>query len=154
MRIARHGALAVVETAHPKDHILRALRQLDDRLFLEKQITLQNEEVWCVCISVGSEIPPITLVEWRDDEGRPIHYLSDRLVARVANLDRDERVLKQRVLDANLALVDEKRKQADAAYAEIELDLPRLKGTRSAVFPRGQYLRRSRDKRRGRGEKA
>jgi hypothetical protein len=154
MRIARHGALAVVETAHPKDYVQRLLKQLDDRLFLEKQITLANEEVWCVVVSVGSEIPPVTLLEWRDENGRPIPYLSERLVSRVAQFERDYDKLRARVVDANSRLVAEKRRQADAAYEEIASDMaPRLKGLRSSVLPRGQHLRRSRDKGRSRGEK-
>jgi hypothetical protein len=118
MRIARHGALAVVEQAHPKDHVQRRLREIDPGLFLEKQITLTNEEVWCVCVDVGLDHPPITLLEWRDDDGRPIPYLSERIVARVAAFERDGRKLLARVVEENARLVERQRRDADYNYAE------------------------------------
>lgn len=150
----RHGALTVIEEAKPKDQVQRLLKQLDDRLFLEKQMTLSNEEVWCVVVDVGLGHPPITLLEWRDEQGRPISYLSDRIVARVAAMDRDGKRLSARVVEHNAAIVRSRRERVRAELTEIMDDMaPRMSGMRSALLPRGQYLRRSRDKRRARGEK-
>lgn len=154
MLTARHGALTVVEQAHPKEFVQARLRELDDRLFLEKQITLSNEEVWCVVVDVGLGHPPMTILEWRDDSGRPIPYLSERIVGRVAQMDRDAGKLYAKVIAANAALVEMQREHALQEWEAISEDMiPRMSGTRSAVLPRGQWLRRSRDRRRARGEK-
>lgn len=144
MRIARHGALYVSETAHSKDWVQVELKKLDRALFLEKQITLDNEEVWCVCVDVGLDEPPLTLLEWRDDDGRPIPYLSERLVHRVGSMERDARALKLRVQAANDALAERQRKEADYEYESAVADVaPLMDPMHAACLPR-----------RGIGEKA
>lgn len=149
----RHGALTVVAEASPRDEIVRALRQLDDRLFLEKQITLANEEVWCVVCNIGGDQPPVTILEWRDDRNKPIPFLASGLVNRVAQMDRDPGRLKTRVMEQNERLINNARKAADHAYDEIALDARRMSAGHSALLPRGQYLRRHRDRMRAQGRK-
>lgn len=144
MRIARHGALAVVETAHDKDFVQRRLKELDPALFLEKQITLQNEEVWCVCVDVGLDHPPITIMEWRDDDDKPIPYLSERIVARVSQFERDSGKLIARVVEENARKVERARREADENYETV------VKETAKFMHPMHAGLL----PRRGIGEKA
>ena len=149
----RHGALAVIEQAQPKDAVQRELKRLDDRLFLERQVTIDEDIVWCVVVDIGLGHPPVTILEWRDESGRPIPYLSSRLVSRVAAMDRDGAKLTARVIEHNARLVRERKEQSRREFEEIAADMiPRMSGTRSAALPRGQHLRRSRDARRARGE--
>lgn len=137
MRIARHGALYVSETAHSKDWVLQELKKLDRALFLEKQITLDNEEVWVVCVDVGLDQPPVALLEWRDDDGKPIPYLSERLVHRVGAMERDPAALKRRVQAANLAFRERQRKEADDEYqAAVEDVAPLMDPMHAACLPR------------------
>lgn len=144
MRIARHGALHVVEQAHSKDWVQLELKKLDRALFLEKQITLDNEEVWCVCVDVGLDQPPVTLLEWRDDDGRPLPYLSERLVHRVGSMERDPAALKRRVQEANVAFAERQRRDADYEYqCAVDDVAPLMDPMHAACLPR-----------RGIGEKA
>ncbi len=149
----RHGALHVVESARPQQQVLRDLRSIDDRLFLEMQLTTAGEEVWCVVCDVGSGQPPITIMEWRDQEtGRPIMELTSGLAERVSRMDRDGSRLSARVVRANEAKVEEQRRAAYDIYREIATDMvPRMRPTRSVVLPRSQSLRLARDKARGQG---
>jgi hypothetical protein len=144
MRIDRHGALYVVEQAHPKDRVQRELRKLDDRLFLERQVTLENEEVWCVCVDIGLDSPPLTILEWRDERGRPIPDLTDRIVSRVGAMERDHQRLVARVVEANARMVEAARRQADSDYEET------VKETAKFMHPMHAGLL----PRRGIGEKA
>lgn len=150
---SRYGALYVVEQAHTKDYVQRRLKELDDRLFLEKQMTLQNEEVWCVCVDVGlGNI--FTILEWRDEHGGPIQDLTEGIVARVAAMERDHKRLLARVVEQNARMVEEKRRDADHAYEEVGRDAERMMSPgHSALFPRGQYLRMHRDRLRAQGYK-
>lgn len=150
---SRHGALAVIEEAPAKDEIQRALRGLDERLFLEKQVTLANEIVWCVVVNVGSAVPPITILEWRDESNRPIPHLAWRLVQRVEQMDRSADKLRERVIEENARKIEADRKIADHAYEEIGRDAQKMSAGHSALLPRGQYLRMARDRMRAQGRK-
>jgi len=135
------------------DSIVRALRGIDRRLFLEKQLTFQNDLVWCVVCDIGSGQPPVTLFEWRDPRGEPLP-LDSGIVERVQRMERDGERLAQRALDANARMVESQRRQSRDAYVEIARDMiPRIEDRRRPVFPRSQALRMSRDKRRAQGEK-
>jgi hypothetical protein len=149
----RHGALTVMEELKPSSAIARELKQLDDRLFLEKQLTFSGEEVWCVICSLGGDRPPATLLEWRDDRGVPIPELSSGIVSRMARMGRDADKLSAEVASANADRQARADRDSHGVYAEIAADMvPRMSGTRSAVLHRGQHLRRSRDKQRSKGE--
>lgn len=114
----RHGALHVVQQASSKDAIQKRLKDIDRNLFLEKQITLENEEVWCVVVDVGIDHAPITLMEWRDSDGRPISYLAEGIIARVASMERDPAALRKRIDEANARMVERARADADYNYDE------------------------------------
>jgi hypothetical protein len=98
----RYGALHVLERSADTDAVQRRLRQLDPNLFLERQVTLDGEQVWCVMCTVGSERPPLCVFEWRDPEtGAPIPVLSHGIVDRMAAMERDPFRLAQRVREQN-----------------------------------------------------
>lgn len=150
----RLGALSVVQQVRGTDWVQKELRLIDDRLFLERQLTFDGEEVWCVVCQVGGDIPPVTIMEWRDPNGRPIPELSSGLVERVARMERDAGRLSDRVMKANQAKIEADRRDSYTKYRDIALDIvPRMSGMRSALLPRGQSLRMSRDKQRNMGRR-
>lgn len=155
METYRHGALYVVEQTQDKKRIQDELKAIDPRLFVEKQITFDQESVWCVVVDVGSGHAPITILEYRDEEtGKPIPDLGHRIVDRVKRMDRDGARLAAKVIKQNQARVDRARADARAHWEDLGKEFQeRMHPVRSAVLPRGQHLRRSRDKRRNRGEK-
>jgi hypothetical protein len=152
---SRHGALYVMQEQQAPAEITARLREIDDRLFLEQQITYSGEAVWCVVCDVGMGHPPITILEWRDwrtDE--PISELTSGLVERVQAMERDGSRLSAKVVKANRDLIESHRQRAHDAWREIALDMtPRIEGKTSSVLHRSQALRMSRDKRRAAGEK-
>lgn len=154
MNSYRHGSLYVVEQARDKDEIQKALKAIDPRLFLEKQITFDQESVWCVVVDVGGEQGPLTILEYRDEEtGKPIPDLGWRIVERVQRMDRDGQRLAAKVIRQNQERVERARADARAHWEDLGKEFQeRMKPTRSAVLHRGQHLRRSRDKRRANGE--
>lgn len=148
----RHGALTVIETAKSQNEILRELKKIDPRLFLERQVTLEGQAVWCVVCDVGSDSPPITILEWRDSEDHPIHELSSGIIGRVQRMERDGGKLADRVIRQNAEILAKKRAETREQWSDIGTDFERLMSPgHSALLPRGQYLRRSRDKKRSMG---
>jgi hypothetical protein len=152
---SRLGALTVVQQVRDTSWIQKELKALDDRLFLEKQLTFGNEEVWCVVCQVGGDVPPVTILEWRDPQtGRPIPELSSGLVERVARMERDAGRLNDKVLKANAAKLEADRRDSYDKYREIALDVvPHMSALRSSLLPRSQSLRMARDKQRNMGRR-
>lgn len=98
MESYRYGALTVVEAPAKHDAIQRRLKEIDPRLFIEKQLTLDGEEVWCVVCEIDEAPHTLTVFEWRDpDTGRPIPVLSHGVVDRMAKMERDPKALAARV---------------------------------------------------------
>lgn len=63
----RFGAHCVIESVASKNEINAELKKRDPRLFLEKQINLDQEHVWCVVLETGdSQMGCVTIYEWRD----------------------------------------------------------------------------------------
>lgn len=148
----RYGALYVLRERPNMEAIQRTLRDIDRRLFLEKQITYENEAVWCVVCDIGGGHPPVTLLEYRH-EGKPIP-IDSGIIERVQRMERDGEKLTRRTIEANRVMIEQKRKRAHDAYEEIARDMvPRIQGQTRPVLHRSQALRMSRDKRRSRGEK-
>lgn len=149
----RHGALSVVETVRDRDFVQRELRKIDDRLFVEKQLTYTGEAVWCVVVSVGGDVPPLTLLEHRDPSGRPLE-LSGSLIDRAARMERDGARLSAKVIRQNAARLEDGRKRMVEQLTNLGEDGDRfMNAGHSALLHRGQHLRRSRDKRRAQGDK-
>lgn len=154
MNSYRHGSLYVVEEARDKNEILQELKRIDRRLFLEKQITFDQESVWCVVVDVGGDQPPITILEYRDENGKPIPDLGWRIIEKMQRMERDGQMLAAKVIRDNQRRIDRAREDARRHWEDLGREFEeRMSPTRSAVLHRGQYLRRSRDKRRNRGEK-
>lgn len=150
----RHGALLVIEDAKPHDEILRSLKAIDDRLFLERQVTIDGQAVWCVVCDVGGDHAPLTILEWRDEDDHPIHELSSGIITRVQRMERDGRRLAAKVIKENADRLERKKLENQTTWGEIGSDFEkRMSPGYSAMLPRGQYLRMSRDKRRNRGER-
>lgn len=148
----RSGSLYVVERPKSAHWVNRALKQLDDRLFLERQLTFDNQQVWCVVIGMGDQ-EPMTLLEFRDDQGNAIPDPTEMIVQRVARMDRGPG-LYQRVMEKNRKMRERITQKAMDETREVALDVvPRISSTRSTLLPRGAYLRQSRDRQRARGEK-
>jgi hypothetical protein len=152
MNTYRQGALTVIETVKPQNEILRSLKKIDPRLFLERQVTLEDQAVWCVVCDLGSDHPPATVLEWRDSDNNPIHELSDGIVDRIAKMERQGSNLTARVIKANEDRINAKRRSTQEHWRDIGTDFERLMSPgHSAVLPRGMHLRRSRDKMRSQG---
>ena len=91
----------MLEKPSDSDQIVRGLKQLDQRLFLEKQLTLDGEQVWTVHCAVEGDQPPICVFEWRDPDGRPIPVLSSGIIDRMAAMERDPAKLNAKVKAKN-----------------------------------------------------
>jgi hypothetical protein len=145
------GSLYVIERPRSQHWVNRALKQLDERLFLERQVSFDNQHVWCVVCDQGDR-PPITLIEFRDDNGNAISDPTERLIQRVAQMERDGHRLHQRVLDKNQRFREAKSKAMRDETEAITRDIvPRINPTRSVLLPRGAHLRQSRDRQRSQG---
>lgn len=149
----RHGALYVVEDGANHRDIERHLKDVDPRLFLERQVSFDNEMVWCVVTDIGGDHPPLTILEWRDEFDRPIPELTSSIVERVKRIDRDPIILAKKIQDRNDARRRALDKRRDEAIEEMARDMiPRIEGKVRPVLHRSVALRMSRDKRRSRGE--
>lgn len=115
----RHGALYVVEQARSKDSVQQALRGIDDRLFLERQIGFDGEPVWCVCVALDGDQPPVAILEWRDEDGSPIPEPSDRLVDRVRRMERDGARLAASVIEKNRRFRESRSKELREQMEEL-----------------------------------
>jgi len=140
MSVYRSGGLYVVEQASPRDRVQKQLKEIDDRLFLEKQISFDNKPVWCVVCHVGGDQPLLTLIEYRDDNGEPIPEPGDHLIWRVAQMERDAGRLSKRVLEANHRLIEGRKQQTREEISEITRDVYRM-DKRLPLFHRGLHLR-------------
>lgn len=149
----RHGALYVVEHASSRDPIVKALKQIDDRLFVERQATFDDQWVWVVNIDLGRDDPDgiVTLLEWRDEQGKPIPYLSDGLVQRVAAMERDGSALHRKVIEANRRFTEQRRRELEQKVEDITRDIVPNIGWRKTTLPRsrGLYLARARERANG-----
>ena len=149
----RHGALYVIESASARDPIVRALKQIDDRLFVERQATFEGDWVWVVNVDLGRDDPTgvVTLVEWRDEQGRPIPYLAEGLVRRVAQMERDGSVLHKKVIEANRALTERRRREMETQTEDLTREIVAGIGWRKTTLPRGQNLYQARARQRAKG---
>lgn len=142
----------MVEQDAKREDLLRDLKAIDDRLFLEKQLTFSGEEVWCVCVQVGGEYGVLTLLEWRDEDNNPLP-LAGGIVDRVRRMERDGKRLMAKVITENNARIETKRKEARESWEEIGREGDkRMSPVYSAVLHRspGLVAARRRMRRQGR----
>ena len=82
----RYQALAVVESPREKWYVDSRIRKLDPRLFVEKQIDLDQRPVWTVQLGGQLGEPPQTIFEWRTPDGEPIAELTERVIDEVQRI--------------------------------------------------------------------
>lgn len=133
----RYGALHVVEQTPDTSLIVRELKSIDERLFLEKQVTLDNEHVWCVVCDVGGDQPPVVVFEWRDPDGRPLPYPSSAIPDRMRQLERDPKILAERVRRKNEEFA---RKRAEELSEQLRGTAEEFRRSGKMVFPRSPGL--------------
>lgn len=150
--VSRHGSdLLVAAQAADERAISHALKQIDDRLFLDID---HDETHECLVYKVRYRLgdrPPMFVLAWTDDYGRPLplsHALVD-LVKRQRDSDSF------RVAQEHNRRLKERAAQelADEVTAIHEDIVPRIHGRKSSPLHRGQHLRRSRHKPGGRWQR-
>ena len=153
--VAEFGGLAAAFAPTTERRVNEELQRLDRFLFLDKELEPYGPHGPYVYLVVkhhiGSGVPPVPVLEWRDRDGP--WPLTMEIVERVK---RREGRLEDAVAKA-VAANERKRQQTvekvgDEAY-EVALDARKATGKTSAVLPRSQALRRSRDRQRARGNK-
>lgn len=151
----RHGGLHIIQAVSSKDEINRQLRELDAALFVEKQLTLDQEAVWCVVEDRGSAYPPVTVYEFRDERGRPIPELTERVVEVMkmrAQAGLDPQALLNRI-DAKNAAREAERKGDMREGLDQSLKEWETMRRGQPVVPRSRGLYLSRAKQRAKGKR-
>ena len=153
--VSEFGGLAAAYHTVTSEEVQRELQKLDRGLFLDPEIEFHGPYgkylYWTVKHHIGSGQPPIPVLEWRDYNGpKPLTFaIVEAVKRREGGLEDAVR----KVLAANEKKRQETEKQVgDDAY-EVALDARKATGKTSAVLPRSQALRRSRDRQRARGNK-
>lgn len=148
----RMGALCVVENVSDTDWINRRLKQIDGRLFVEKQLTFAEEEVWCVVEDTGEQYGAdrfVCVYEFRGPDGRPVPYLTERIVEVMlrraqegtGNVLEARKIAQQRNAERQQRI----REETDGHYHDIAKDFQdhRTMGN-FMVVPRSRQLARTR----------
>lgn len=154
----RVGGLYVLEAPHTKDHLNRELRELDERLFAERQVTIGGEVVWCVCLfpyrlATGEDVV-VTVHEHRDGNGVPIGYPTTRMVDEVKRMMQRGPLDMKEIDRRNHELRERRRTDAYYELGEMARDRHRSANPlRAELLPRSRSLQMSRDKARSRGVK-
>lgn len=152
------GGLAIVEETVTKRQVDAELRKLTPPggfplLFVEPQLDLNEQPVWCVCVQVAGDQAPLTVMEWRDEQGRAIE-LTLGIVERIKAMEGAGftlvETLRRRAAERRAYMDAEQRRR----YREIAEDMvPLIQGRRSHPLHRSVGLRMAKDKQRARGDK-
>ena len=149
--LADHGVLTAAYMGADEKTIQAELTRLDPLLFLDPEVEPGRFVYWTVKQHVGSGHPPVCVLEWRDrDKPWPLTH------AIVEHVRRREGAIATAYVEA--AAANELKRQktiekvGDEAY-DVALDAKKAAGKTSAVLPRSQGLRRSRDRARAAGKK-
>lgn len=150
------GGLAVAYSPADEKSISLALRRLDPHLFLDKElepIGPRGPYVYPVVkLWVGSEHPPIPVLEWRDRDGP--WPLSMAIVDKVRHQEGSLDGAVKRVIAANERKRQSAIEETGASVEEIARGgYQSARGSRSVLLPRSQSLRQSRDRSRAKGRK-
>lgn len=145
--VAEHGADAVSVERALKDHDRSLLLIPPGVQFADRP----QRNGWRVYRKAGGDRPPEFLCFWGDDHANP-YPLSHGLVDLVKQMDRNTRARYLDDIAANAIRQAEIDKRVERDNEALKDDYLPMEG-RSPVLHRGQGLRRSRDKRRARGEK-
>ncbi len=149
------GIAAAFNTATSKQ-IDRELQQLDRHLFLDPEMELHDPRgrylYWTVKHHIGSAVPPVCVLEWRDGNGP-----WDLTMAIVEAVKRKEGGLDRAVqlaLEHNKKMQEKTTEKVGNEAYEIAMDAKKVMGKHSAVLHRGPGLKAARDRQRERGRKA
>lgn len=114
----RGQTLHVVETPREKWYVEARIKRLDPRLFVEKQIDLDQREVWTVQLDgqLGGEIQ--TIFEWRTPDGTPIAELTERVVDEVQRIMANPLNV-QAIIAHNEALKEKRRQERQEVVREM-----------------------------------
>jgi len=119
VHLSQHRGLVVAEHAVDERAVAAALKRLDDRLILAREIDQRHGcEVWVVVRFQGRDRDAEPICDWRDDSGRPLP-LSHRLVDKVASLRADSRAGHVDVAAANDKLVEANHREIADVVDEI-----------------------------------
>lgn len=113
----RHQALAVVETPREKWYVDARIKRLDPRLFVERQIDLDQRPVWTVQLGGQLGEPPQTIFEWRTPDGTPVPDLTERVVGEIQRIMANPLDLGA-IIAHNTALKERRRRDRQAQTAE------------------------------------
>jgi len=146
---ARHSSGLWLPAADERT-VERELQRLDPRLYLTYELERGRPCYRVMCEYAGDKFLPVC--DWRDEKGEPLP-LSSGLVEQVRSLSPRGGVAVQESIAANEALQAQVDADSEREIDEIVADMgPRISEKRSACLPRGVHLRRSRDRRRAKGE--
>jgi hypothetical protein len=159
MYLRRQGDLVLAENDPLATQIQRKLREIDGRLFLEKQIRLPDQRpCWYVMHGGSLDEEPLALMEWSGPDGVPLELswsLVDRVIAHRLDRSPQAKLAHQHALKANERWQESRSRSSENEYEAVSEEVvPLLNPVHSAVLPRGVHLRMHRDKMRARGMKA
>lgn len=148
----RFGALSVVQNVSDKDMIQRRLKALDPRLFVEQQLNLDGEYVWCVCLDVGGDQVPWTIYESRDHQNRPIPYLTHDVVEEIERRMKDPST-PEKIHRQNRERQERRVREHDEAIDDITDEfLKRARRGTRFIAPRGSKSIKSMERRHRAGD--
>jgi len=150
-RVEQYGGFTLVSHGAEKEDIDKALRRLDDRLFLDPEYDPRSGVFWTVKYFRGDQYP-LLITDWRESSGAP-KELGWAIVDDLKRREGKGWTVAAEVVEANRRLRDERERDSAAGYSEVAGDMfPRLLRPRKTIQPRSQALRMMRDKQRARGE--
>lgn len=144
----RGQTLHVVEAPREKWYVESRLKRLDPRLFVEKQIDLDQREVWTVQLEGQLGEPIQTIFEWRTPDGTPIAELTERVVDEVQRIMANPLNV-QAIIAHNEALKEQRRLRRQEEVREMVHERAEFLRSRHYIFsPRGDAINHARHRRR------
>ena len=149
------GGIAAAFNTVTSKQIDRELQQLDRGLFLDPEMELHDPRgrylYWTVKHHIGSAVPPVCVLEWRDGNGP--WDLSMGIVEAVKRKEGGLERAVQKALEHNKKMQEKTTEKVGSEAYEIALDAKKAVGKSGAVLHRGQGLRQARSRARERGKK-
>ncbi len=129
----RYGALYVAENAQDFGVIDAALKRLDPRLFLERQLTIEEEMVWTVNLDVGDQVP-VWVLDWRDSNDKPIDMPTFGIVEEVKRMMQRGPVSNEDHRRRNAELRAKRRRDYEEAVSELAREHLRAHTVKTFTF--------------------
>ena len=111
------GLHVVTDATTDEDAVRRGLKQIDDRYMLDS-IPGPYGMVWIVLCRTGSETPPLPVLNWVDEQSRPLP-LTYALVEKVKRLRADSRWREPDAHELNEKLREKTQAELDDYIDEI-----------------------------------